>query len=354
MLDKRTLSRINARPRGRGRAVYVAPGTLAVAAAAALLLSYAVGAVVLLAGAAGVFLLHRRDAEARTTRLTYDLGGETAARLASVREACEALADARKVWRVEEDAQEPGASSSYGVELSFDAGTPRHPVEVGPMEMPGISTNVEIWGIKTGVASLFFLPEGVLLYKEDLYRAVSYDSLGTFYRPARYAEDGEVPEDAEVVGETWQYVKADGSPDIRYPQNPRYAIVLYGLLSVTGTTPGIRLLVSNKAAAVRFARIFGSGQSEERSQARGDAGTAREERARRWAEAETERLSSLLKVLGVEFGASQKDIDTAYKRKAKTYHPDRAASLAPEVREMAELRMKEINAAYTELRRRAR
>ncbi|MBW3609375.1 MAG: J domain-containing protein [Actinobacteria bacterium] len=76
--------------------------------------------------------------------------------------------------------------------------------------------------------------------------------------------------------------------------------------------------------------------------------------ARRRAEAETERLGSLLKVLGVELGASQKDIDTAYKKKAKTYHPDRVASLAPEVREMAELRMKEINAAYTELRRRAR
>ena len=108
MLDKRMLTRINARPRGRVRAVYVAPGTLAVAAAAALLLSYAVGAVVLLVGTAGVFLLHRRDVEARTTRLTYDLGGEAAPRLASVREACEALADARKVWHVEGDAQEPG------------------------------------------------------------------------------------------------------------------------------------------------------------------------------------------------------------------------------------------------------
>ena len=54
--------------------------------------------------------------------------------------------------------------------------------------MPGISTNVGIWGTKTGVASLFFLPEGVLLYKEDFYRAISYDSLDIFYRPARCAE----------------------------------------------------------------------------------------------------------------------------------------------------------------------
>jgi len=195
----------------------------------------------------------------------------------------------------------------------------------------------------------------VLLYEGDRYRAVSYDALGVVYRPARSAEDGEVPEDAEVVGETWQYVKADGRPDMRYPKNPRYAVVLYGLLAVTGTgSAGIQLLVSNKAAAVRFAHTFGSGQSKERPQDREGKATAREERARRRAEAEAERIGSLLKVLGVEPGASQKDVDAAYRKKAKTYHPDRVASLAPEVRETAEFRMKEINAAYSELKRRAR
>jgi len=34
------------------------------------------------------------------------------------------------------------------------------------------------------------------------------------------------------------------------------------------------------------------------------------------------------------------------------YQPDRVATLAPEVREAAEIRMKEINAAYGELKRR--
>ncbi len=36
------------------------------------------------------------------------------------------------------------------------------------------------------------------------------------------------------------------------------------------------------------------------------------------------------------------------------YHPDRVASQAPEVREIAELRMKEINAAYAKLKQRQR
>ena len=86
------------------------------------------------------------------------------------------------------------------------------------MKMPGISTNVEIWA-KTGVASLFFLPEGVLLYKEDLCRAVSYDFLDIFYRAARCAERRGAGGRGDRRGDL-QYVKADGSPDIRYPPEP--------------------------------------------------------------------------------------------------------------------------------------
>ena len=78
--------------------------------------------------------------------------------------------------------------------------------------------------------------------------------------------------------------------------------------------------------------------------------TARVARARRNAEAEVERCGSLLKVLGVEPGASQAEVSAAYKKQARMYHPDRVATLAPEVREVAEIRMKEINAAYGQLK----
>ncbi len=350
MLDKRTLARINDRPRGRGSAAYAALGAVVAAVAAGLLISYAAAAVLLFAGGAGAFLLHRREVEARTTRLGYDLDGEAAVMFDGVREACKALSGARRTWRIEEDAVTPVASSDDTV-LTFDGGASRHSAEIGLMEPPGISANIDIWGIKTDAMSLYFLPEGVLSYKDDHYRAVAYDALGVTYRPSRTAEYGEVPEDAETVGQAWRFVKADGKPDLRSPQNQRYDLVLYGLLSITGTEPRMRLLVSNKAAAVGFARAFGAGRGGEPRQ---DAGSAREERARREAEAKADRTGSLLKVLGVSQGASRKEIDAAYKKQAKMYHPDRVASLAPEVREMSELRMKEINAAYDELKRQAR
>lgn len=59
--------------------------------------------------------------------------------------------------------------------------------------------------------------------------------------------------------------------------------------------------------------------------------------------------SSAHEVLGVAPGASSDEIRRAYREKAVQYHPDRVSGLAPELQEMAERRMKEINAAYREL-----
>jgi curved DNA-binding protein CbpA len=56
-------------------------------------------------------------------------------------------------------------------------------------------------------------------------------------------------------------------------------------------------------------------------------------------------------VLGLEPGASWDKISEAYRSLAQMYHPDKVAGLAPEFHEIAERRMKEINAAYQLLKR---
>src|SRR5918993_3452145 len=57
-------------------------------------------------------------------------------------------------------------------------------------------------------------------------------------------------------------------------------------------------------------------------------------------------------VLGVPLGASRQEVSQAYKKLAFMHHPDRVAGMGAEAREYSEERMKEINAAYAELRRR--
>ena len=56
-------------------------------------------------------------------------------------------------------------------------------------------------------------------------------------------------------------------------------------------------------------------------------------------------------VLGVAPSASQQEIRAAYQKMVQQYHPDRVAAMGPELRDLAEKRTKEINAAYEEMKR---
>ena len=51
-------------------------------------------------------------------------------------------------------------------------------------------------------------------------------------------------------------------------------------------------------------------------------------------------------ILGITVTASKEEIRIAYRKMASLYHPDKVAHLAPEFREMADRKMKEINTAY--------
>jgi DnaJ-domain-containing protein 1 len=56
--------------------------------------------------------------------------------------------------------------------------------------------------------------------------------------------------------------------------------------------------------------------------------------------------SSWFRILEVPETASREEIVSAYKLKIRQYHPDKVASLGLELRELAELKSKQINAAY--------
>lgn len=56
-------------------------------------------------------------------------------------------------------------------------------------------------------------------------------------------------------------------------------------------------------------------------------------------------------VLGVAADASPAEIRTAYRTLMSQYHPDKVASLGPELRDLAERKSREITQAYREVMR---
>jgi hypothetical protein len=180
----------------------------------------------------------------------------------------------------------------------------------------------------------------------------------------RFFEEDDLPNDATVVESTWRFSRPDGSPDPRYKNdNVEIPVVLYSLLDITDSSGlKMRLMVSNRREAVRFARTFGAEDLREKRRRDKPAGAAsgketskerngHEERPKSAEELEREAsLATARKVLGVAKGAEAEEIGAAYRELAHTHHPDKVANLEPEVREYSEQRMKEINAAYAELR----
>ena len=101
----------------------------------------------------------------------------------------------------------------------------------------------------------------------------------------------------------------------------------------------------------RFSERFGAPASKEREPRQGPREDPRRERPRSTAPPKpVAPPSPALGVLGLGAEASPTEVAAAYRKLAHTYHPDKVAGEALEIREFAEERMKEINAAYSELK----
>jgi hypothetical protein len=371
MLTNRTLARINERPREVARLPFLAVGggTLALTILAAMmnafgmLPSYAILAVIG-GGALLALVLYISQRAKMTVHLSYkgNLDEEAAAFFSGVQQALEGLSRSGVLWRLSGSAKLPKAGEVLPA-------PEREPARIGLLPTPGIKADVPVWGIEGAEGTFFFFPEGILFYRNDRYEPITYKSLRVTLSSGRFFEEGDLPENVTVVETVWRFSRPDGGPDPRHKSdNARIPVVLYVLLDIkTSSGLKLRLMVSGRREALRFARAFGAEDLREKRGKDGPAGTAsgkdsgayssngqsgREEMYRSAEDLEREaRLATARKTLGVAKGASAEEVIAAYRELARTHHPDKVANLEPEVREYSEQRMKEINSAYAELKR---
>jgi hypothetical protein len=286
--------------------------------------------------------IHKGDELKRATPLFYELEQEEATKFNTLQHACRALSGSARIWRVQTNQPTWDWKRNAGASALIT----RQPIFVGVQGPPHIATNVDAWCIRLNDMALFFLPDYIFVRQRGRYGAVSYDSLTVSFSPTRFIEDQGVPADAQIVDYTWRFVNKKGGPDRRFSNNRQLPIAQYGFIQLQSNTGlNIHLNVSNLAAASTFADVFLNAKSKAgRDQRHGHRAT--QERP-----IIDPQIKSAYDILGVVTTASQEQIVSAYRSMAKMYHPDRLANLAPEFIELAEERMKEINAAYERLKR---
>ena len=319
----------------------------------ALALSYEwLGLFFLLVGgiAAGLLEYYRR----RNCMVTlhYQCDHDIQLRFVAIQQACQTLAKSEKVWieatrkPIKDKRKNSGATQVISLSKS--------PVKIECSAPPFIETNIKVWNINVGYLTLFFFPDYILLWRRQLYSAISYSALNIGCDRQQINIAGDLPSDARILGQTWQHVTSDGRPDPSMHTNPKLFKVQYGLLRVMATIGvNIRLYVSSLTLAEQFAKSFASVQQwlstrQPWEQERPAQASVTDE------EYSLSNQASAYEILGVSPNASLDDIRLAYRRIVRMNHPDKMSGLAPEFRQLAEQRMKVITSAYKTLSQQVR
>ena len=284
-------------------------------------------------------MVHNQNKRKRLTRLVYELNEEQQRKYHMVQEAVAHLAACRGLWRIEASS----ATSDWKRNAGASSLVRRKFARAGTGSPPRVEVNLQPPEIDIGSAKMFFLPDLILYLQGGVFGAIDYQDFRVEQSTTTFIEDGGVPGDAVVVGQTWRYVNKNGGPDRRFNNNIQLPVVQYATLRLTSSRGlNIYLNASNVRESVAFAnawRLLGSKKSNERQQAEALPPPLPPN-----AQADSYRI------LGLAPNASPTEISGAYHRLAQMYHPDKVAGLAPEFQALAERRMKEINAAYASLR----
>lgn len=118
-----------------------------------------------------------------------------------------------------------------------------------------IKTNVDTIELKLRKETLIILPDKVFVICGKRVVLVDYKDFHISVSSCSFRENEKVPGDAKVVGTTWQYVNANGTPDRRFKNNRQIPICLYGtvhLYSDGGSGINVEVMTSNIQKAKDF------------------------------------------------------------------------------------------------------
>ncbi len=166
-------------------------------------------------------------------------------------DAWELLVEGDREWQIlpgNNSGRKPNAEAEIKrVECKVEKGHPYY-----------INTNVDTIQISlANKEKLIILPDKVFFERKRKIDAIDYSDFRISVSSVQFVEREKVPGDATIVGETWQYVNRNGTPDRVKRNNKRIPICDYGrifLRSKSGVN--IELQISNLQNTRDFAELI--------------------------------------------------------------------------------------------------
>lgn len=221
-----------------------------IAAIAAFILGAALlpwGFIIWVVAVPGCWWLFLRDALRKNVVLLYDLDDAPAVWFDRFTTAWSATAASDRLWRTVESGR---VQTTYQHKANAGVGAivRRVPAMARIQQPKRLATNVDIPTLRAGKDALYFLPDRLLVCSGKHYSDVAYRHLAVRRSVTRFVEQpGQVPEDTQLIDQTWQYVNVKGGPDRRFKNNPVLPVVQYGQLELT-TSQGLAWSVQSSRA----------------------------------------------------------------------------------------------------------
>lgn len=279
-------------------------------------------------------LVHQADVDRKTYALIFELDADGEAAWNRLLTALTPLSQSKKIWRIVSE----GTVGNSSLEGGAQRAQKRIPARIKRMAPPFLATNVQPFCLFAGRQTLVFMPDHLLVLESDQYGAVPYSDLQVNLSLGKFLEDKPVPPDATVVGQTWQVVNKDGSPNRRIPNNRSFPLCGYLKINLTSRS-GLNILIVSSSQAFQGLPQLTPALSPNPPTSSQVSLSAPIQVSQ----------PHCYQVLGLPSTCTQADAKAAFDSLMKSYQPELFAHLAPEFQNLATHRASEIRGAFQEL-----
>ncbi|MEP7292656.1 MAG: J domain-containing protein [Chloroflexota bacterium] len=310
---------------------------------------FGVALLVFILGIFYVYAIYKRGQAKRITYLKYKLSEGYKQEFKAFYQAVSLFANSAYIWNVINRTQTWDWKRNAGASALIS----RRPLNLEVLAPPFIQTNFNVYCLKMPHLRLFFFPDQILIFQKGGYSAIEYEDSQLDWGTTTFIESEKVPNDSRLLHYTWQYVRKDGNADLRFANNRQIPVLEYGqFIFQSPMGLSFQLMTSSYAKMEQFAKSLESHKKfiYKKSQS-GDTSSNTQYQTKHETHTRQERDDDPYKILQISNDALWGEISIAYRKLAQKYHPDKVANLAPEFQELANIRMKQINAAYEELKR---